>query len=318
MAFTMNKNLVFIDSMQFMNSSPHALVKDLSEMDLKYLSQEFNGGLLELVNQEGVYPYEYMDSFKKFSEDKLPDRCKFFSSLKDECISEKGCSHAIDAWNVFKMNTMGDYHDLYLKRDVLLLADVFEKFISTCLDYYGLDSCHYFSSTVLSWDAMLIHDIAMHLFIEKRMKGAITCIVKRQSKANNKYMKCYDDSKESKYIMYLDANNLYGWAMSQYLSYSGFKWLDQKEIDKFDVNSVECNSIEENNSIGYILEVDLEYLDELHELHNDYPLALEKLDINHNMLSNYCSSFTNEYGKKVGCVNKLVPNLGNKNKCSSL
>ena len=92
-----------------------------------------------------MYPYEYLNSFKRFSEDKLPDKCIFFSSLKDECISEKDYKRAIDVWNVFQMNTMGDYHDLYFK-DVLLLVDVFEKFISTCLNYYRLDPCHYFSS----------------------------------------------------------------------------------------------------------------------------------------------------------------------------
>ena len=156
------------------------------------------------------------------------------------------------------MNTMGDYHDLYLKIKVfaLLLADVFEKFIKHCLNYYGLDPCHYFSSPGLSWDAMLkmsrielelISDIDMHLFIEKGMRGGTSYIAKSHSKANNEHMECYDSSKESKYITYLDAN--------QYLPYSGFKWLNQKEIDRFDVNSIEGNS-----SIGYILEVDLEYL----------------------------------------------------------
>ena len=105
---------------------------------------------------------------------------------------------------------------------LLLLADVFEKFISTCLDRYGLDPCHYFSSTGLSWDAMLkmnstelklISDIDMHLSIEKRNRGGISYIAKRHSKANNKYIKCYDSCKESKYIAYIAANNLYGWAM---------------------------------------------------------------------------------------------------------
>ena len=96
--------------------------------DFRYLSEEFSDEFLKLVKQKGVYPYEYMNSFKKFSEDKLPDRCKFFSSLKDVCISEKDYLKANNIWNVFKMNTMGDYHDLYLKTDVLLLADVFEKF----------------------------------------------------------------------------------------------------------------------------------------------------------------------------------------------
>ena len=112
----------------------------------------------------------------------------------------------------------------------------------------------------------------MHLFIEKGMRGGISYIAKRHNKANNKYMECYDSSKESKHITYLDA-------MSQYLQYSGFKWLNQKEIDRFDVNS-----LEENSSIDYILEVDLKYPSELHELHNDYPLAPEKLEISQNML----------------------------------
>ena len=155
MAFTINKNLVFIDSMQFINSSLNALVKNLSDNDFKYFPQEFSGDLLELVKQKGVYSYKYMGSFKKFSEDKLPDRCKFFSSLKYECICQKDYLRAINVWNLFKMNAMGDYHDLYLKTGVLLLTDVFEKWINTCLHYYGLDSCYYFSSPGLSWDAML-------------------------------------------------------------------------------------------------------------------------------------------------------------------
>ena len=102
--------------MQFMNFSLDLLVENLSDYDFKYSFQEFSGDLLELVKQKGVYPSEYMDSFETFSEDKLPDTCKFFSSLKGECISEKDYSHAINVWNVFKMNTMGDYHDLYLKQ----------------------------------------------------------------------------------------------------------------------------------------------------------------------------------------------------------
>ena len=246
------------------------MVKSLSDNDFKYLSQEFSRDLLKLIKQKGVYPYEYMHSFEKFSEDKLLDKCKFYSSLKDECISEKDNLHAIDALNVFKMNIMGDYHDLYLKAGILLLV-VFEKLISTCLDYYRSNPCHYFSSSRLSWDAMVkmtgielefILHIDMHLFIEKGMGGDISYIAKRHSKANSKCMKCYD-SKESKFIMYLDANNLYGWAMNQYLPYSGFKWLNQKEIDKFCLNSIECSSIEENSPDGYILEFELEYPDEL-------------------------------------------------------
>ena len=161
MAFTINKNVFFIDSMQFMNSGLDILVKNLPNNDFKHLSQT-----IEISETKVVYPYEYTDSFDNFSEDKL----------KNECISKKGCLHANNVRNMFKMNTLGDYHDLYLKTDVLLLADVFEKYISACLDYYGLDAYHYFSSPGLSWDVMvkmsgikleLISDIDMCLFIEK-------------------------------------------------------------------------------------------------------------------------------------------------------
>ena len=149
-----------------------------------------------------------------------------------------------------------------------------------------IDHCHY--SPGLIWDAMLkmtgieselISDINVHLVIEKGMRGGISCIAKRYSKANNKYMKRYDDSKQSKFIVYIDANNLYGWEMSQYLGHSVLKWLNQKETDKFDVNS-----IGENISIGYILEADFKYPGELDKLHNGYLLAPEKLKISDKML----------------------------------
>ena len=110
-----------------MNYNLDALVKNLPDNDFKYLSEEFSGDLLNLVKQKGVYPYKYMDSFEKFSEDKLPGRSRFFSSLKDKCISQKDYSRAINVWNMFEMNKKGDYHDLFLKTDVLLSADVFEK-----------------------------------------------------------------------------------------------------------------------------------------------------------------------------------------------
>ena len=122
-------------------------------------------------------------------------------------------------------------------------------------------------------------------------------------------MKSYDEYKESIYISYLDANNLYSWPVSQYLQYGKFKWLNQKETIDFSLSS-----ISENSSIGCMLEVDLEYRSQLHDLHNDYPLAPEKLEISKNMLSKFCLSIANKYGIKIGGVNKLVPNSGNKSK----
>ena len=292
MAFTINRNLVFIDSMQFMKSSFDSLVKNLMDEDFRYLSKEFSGELLKLVKEKGVYLYEYMDSLRTFSEDKLPDKCEIFSSLNNEYISEREFQRAINVWNVFKMNTLGmntpwEYHDLYLKTDVLLLADVFEKFIETCLNYYKLDSCHYFSTPGLSFESMLkrtgvklelISDIGMHLFIEKGMRGGISCICKRHSKSENKYTRSNHKNKRKKFISYWDANNLHGWAMSQPLPYGEFDWLSKKEIIGFCLNSIS------DSSVGYFLEVDLEYPDELHDLHIDYPLAPEKLEIIHDIV----------------------------------
>ena len=150
MAFTINTNLVFIDSMQFMNSSLYSLVTNLSGNNFKYLSEDFSGKFLTMLKQKIMYPYQYMESFKRVFENKLPDKPKFFDSLKDECISEKDYVKGVDIWNVFKMNSISDCQNLYLKTDVLLLANVFEKFLNTCLDYYGLDPCHYFSSPGLN------------------------------------------------------------------------------------------------------------------------------------------------------------------------
>ena len=145
------------------------------------------------------------------------------------------------------------------------------------------------------------------MFIEKGLSGGISYIAKRYAKGNNKYMIDYDPEKPSTFINYLDMNNLYGWTMSEYLPYGELKWLEN--IDKFDVML-----IIEKSDIGYILEVDLEYPDELHELHNDYPLAPEKLAVSSDMLSKYCKKVADKYDIKVGDVKKLIPNLGNKTK----
>ena len=174
----------------------------------------------------------------------------------------------------------------------------------------------YFSSPGLSWDAMLkmtsielekISDIDQYLFIEKGTRGGISYIAKRYAKANNKYMNDYDPEKPSTFITYLDKNNLYGWAMSEYLPYEKFEWV--KNVDELDVMSINKKS-----DVGYFLEVDLEYPNELHELHNDYPLAPEKLAVSNNTLSVYCKKIADEYDIKVGNVKKLIPNLNNKTK----
>ena len=157
MAFFLNKNLLFTDSMQFMNSSLDKLVKNLSDKDFKCVIEELGSEYLELVKQRGAYPYKYMNSFERFNEQSLPAKKYFHSSIKDGKIGDDGkisdghinikdyltCKKT---WDKFEMKNKGDYHDHYLKKDVLLLADVFKKVIDKCLKYYGLDPCHYFSS----------------------------------------------------------------------------------------------------------------------------------------------------------------------------
>ena len=133
-----------------------------------------------------------------------------------------------------------------------------------------------------------ISDIDKYLFIEKELRGGISYIAKRNSKANNKYLNDYDPKKLSIFVSYLDTNDLYGWAMSEYFPCGRFKWL--KNIDKFDIMSVSDKS-----PIGYFLEVDFEYPEELHELHNDFPLAPEQIAVSSDMLSKYCKDIADEY-----------------------
>jgi len=207
---------------------------------------------------------------------------------------------------------------LYLKTDVLLLSDIFENFRETCLKYYGLDPCHYLTSPGLAWDAMLkmtkieldlITDIDMALFIEKGLRGGISYIAHRYARANNKYLSDYNPKLDDSYLMYLDANNLYGWAMIQRLPTSNFKWWEKVPEDP----SFLAN-YDENSDKGIILEVDLEYPKELHHLHNEYPCAPEKKIITDDMLSNYARKIKAEHSVSSGKVPKLVTTLFNKEK----
>ena len=317
MAFMLGNHLTFIDSFQFMSSSLDKLVSNLPKEALIYTSKKFKGKKLDLMSQKGVYPYDFMDSFDKFNE-KLPLKEDFYSILNDEHITDKDYQHAQTVWETFMLKTMGEYHDLYLKSDILLLADVFENFRKTCLQYYKLDPCHYFTSPGLSWDAMLkmtdiklelITGVDQYLFIERASRGGVSYIANRYGKANNKYMKTYDEKAPSKYVTYLDANNLYGWAMSQYLPTGGFKWMTEKQIDNIDLAKYK-----EDSNKGLILEVDLAYPEELHHLHNDYPLAPEKVKVTENMLSGYCKNIAKKYKISTGLVHKLIPTLSNKEK----
>ena len=198
----------------------------------------------------------------------------------------------------------------------LLLANVSEKCRNNSLENYELYPSHYLSTSALNWDGMLnmtkvelelIPGPAdMYLFFKKGMTGGVSYISNRYSKANNNYSKSHDPKQESKHIKYLDANNLYGYAMSKFLPTNDFKWIDPKEL--------ELNKCTSNSSKGCVLEVGLEYSKELFKSHNDYPLDPDKIEIKRGMLSNYQLKIADFYKIPIDNVKKLVPNFFDKEK----
>ena len=209
--------------------------------------------------------------------------------------------------------TLGDYNDVYLKTDVLLLTDIFETFRSLEIKQYGLDPAHYFTLPGASWDALLkqtgvelelLTDINQHLFVERGLRGGVTMVSKRFAKANNPLCAGYDPSKPTTWIIYLDANNLYGWAMLQPLPTGGFT--------KCNPSLDEVLATPDDASEGYLLEVDAEYPKDLHDMHSDYPLAPETMVVPKAWISDYQRTLVYELGGKFTECEKLVPNLHNK------
>ena len=283
-----SKELRFIDSFKFMASSLDQLVSNLEEDNFKNLREHYKGEQFKLLQRKGVFPYDHFDSIERLNETALPSIEAFNNKLNNSKISAADYQHVQKVWETFEMGSMREYHDLYMKSDVLLLADVFETFRNVCIKSYKLDPCWYHTAPGLSWDALLkmtgielelVSDVDQHQMIEKGTRGGISTITHRYAKANNKYMESYDKTKKSTYIVYLDANNLYGWAMSQKMPTGDLKWMSESELNNWKEHP--C-----------ILEVDLEYPVELHDLHNEYPLAPEKL--------------------LISKVEKLVPNLQDK------
>ncbi|XP_072400352.1 uncharacterized protein [Diabrotica undecimpunctata] len=247
--------LRFVDSFRFLPHSLDNLSKTLNNnqcLELqKYCRSNEEFGLLR---QKGVFPYSYLDNFSKLGEVSLPTQEEFFDILKGEGISDEKYLRAKRVWEVFNCNTLGEYSDVYLKSDILLLADVFENFRHNCLFNYKLDPAQYLTAASLSWDAMLrktnvqlelLTDIDMLHFFKKGIRGGIS--------------QC-------------STTNLYGYAMSQFLPHGDFRWLDDVEITHFD-----CLSVDDESPKGYVLEVDLAYPETLHDFHNDLPFCPENL-----------------------------------------
>lgn len=315
-------HLCFKDSFSFLSSSLDTLTRNLAmegENKFPYTLRGLTDTTQrKLILQKGIYPYEYMNDFKVFEETQLPSKDKFYSNLNECNISDEDYKHAQNVWKTFNIANLGEYHDFYLRGDVSLLTDIMENFRETAMTYYGLDPCHYLSLPNFAWDCMLkmtgveldqITDINMYQMIEKGLRGGISMITHRHAQANNKYMKKYDDAKPSSFITYLDANNLYGLAMSQYLPKNNLAFIQPHAISKA---YQQCIKAPENNPVGWFVECDIEYPQALHDLHNEYPLAPEKMVITEEMLSPYAQSLKREMNLTDVKVEKLVPNLMNK------
>ena len=302
-------HLHFKDSVQFLSSSLDKLSDSLSSDDFIHMKNHF-GDNHQLLCKKGVFPYEWFDCKIKFDHESLPLIDEFYSQLNDKSITNDEYDYAHNIWSHFNCQTFGDYHDLYLYTDVLLLSDIFETFRRTSMSFFDIDPCHYISLPSFGWNCMLkstdieldlLTDINMYLFFENGCRGGISSINHRYAKANNPYMYDYNSDEKSSYIIYIDKNSLYPEAMSDYLPYAHFKWEDP---DHFDHESI-LNLSDECRK-GYIFEVDLEYPAHLHKSHNNYPLASEHLTVMKNQLSLY-----NDYNS-YHPTKKLVSNLYDK------
>jgi hypothetical protein len=335
-------NLRFIDSMEFMKISLEKFAENIGSVECKTGKscnhlfridddrcfnnvEKFNitrkhvkPELLIYYLKKGVFPYDWFDSFEKFNVTSLPSKEEFYSKLHKKGITDEQYNYAQKVWHATKCKTFKDYHDVYLATDVLLLADCIQEFRRVSYETYGLDALWYYSAPGLFWDALfkvtkqrleLMTDLNMILFIEKGMRGGISMVSLREAIANNEYCPNFNPSDPKSWILYIDANNLYGWAMMQCLPTGNFQWLTEYEI-----NNLKFNDIKSDAKTGYILEVDLKYPKELHPKHTDYPLAPESLEVPREWVGEYTESLIKRNGGKYIDVKKLVPNLHDKKK----
>lgn len=273
--------------------------------------------MLSLLMRKGVFPYTWFNGPQRMNELQLPPIEAFFSDLTNTGISKEDYEHAQNVWSAFNCRTFRDYHDIYLRSDVAQLADVFEANRDVSMKGYGLDPAWYFSAPNYFWDAMLkmtkvelelLHDPQMYEFFEQGSRGGISMISHRYAKANNPYLKEYDPTVETSYISYEDSNALYADAMCNKLPINGFKWITKAE----NITQAEIMKLNPDDEHGMTLEVDLGYPEHLHDLHNDYPLAVEKMRVQSHMISKFNKDLSERFKVIDGCK-KLIPNLQNKN-----
>ena len=325
LSFTIG-DLKFMDSFQFMASSLEKLAENLYDREDKYrhfhnMRREFPDHI-DLLCKKGHYPYEWVDSHEKLQHIGLPPRENFYSELKKESITQEEYQHAQHVYGSMGCQTFGDYHSIYLKTDVLLLADVFEQFRKTCSEYYQLDPANYLTAPSLAWDAMLlltgiqlelITDTTMLDMIERQKRGGL-CFVgsKRYVKANNPYVEDFNINEPTNYLMYWDANNLYGWAMSQHLPYEGLRFVEDVSLDNILQTPDEADE-------GYIIECDLHFPPEIHDKLKEYPPCPENIEPQLEWFSEYqtevatnCKAIKENGNYSATC--KLIPHLFDRKK----
>lgn len=313
--------LRFLDSYNFLSSSLEKLVRDLKPEEMEILKSMYpDDEKRSLLSRKGVYPYCYFESFENFEEEKLPPKECFKSDLSNNDISDADYAHAQNVFAKFNMDNLWDYHDLYLLTDVLLLADVMETYRKVTMKHFKLDVVHYYTTPGFSWSAALLYtgqklelieSLDDHLMWEKGMRGGVATINCRSVYANNPLVPdIYDATKDNSYIMYLDANNLYGAAMSRSLPVGSFRLLSDAEIQEVDILK-----IDQSDEDGFLFEVDLEYPKKLHDLHNDFCLAPEHYAPQFSDLSPLQKEMIEKFKlPENAAIKKLIPNLKNKKK----
>lgn len=275
----------FLDSFRFMNRSLGELASNLKSDQMKQVKKHYpTPEHFLLATRKGVFPYDYLCEAAKLDETVLPSIEEFYSKLKDESISQYEYEHAQKVWDTFNIKTLGQYSDLYMKIDVLLLSDIFENFRDLTMKIYGLDAVCFFTAPGLSFSAalkvtgirlQLLTDIDMVLFFEGAIRGGLTQASLRYVEANNKFMNTFDDSKPVNYLLYIDANNLYGWASNQALPTHGFVWMSEEEVHECERALGVCKWLpyDEDDDESCVFEVDLVYPECLHDFHSDLPFC---------------------------------------------
>ena len=328
-AFSIGR-IQFMDSLAYVQASLENIVKDSpkTKSDFPFTRAEVltprqeqmdtDGEYVETMLQKGEFPYSYFDSIEKFHTTVKPARKDFKDVLsgREEC-DEKSYEKVTKIWEL--CNNFQDYHDIYLRQDVLLLADCMESMRKSLYKMYKLDILQYPTVASYSFDAMLrytkvklelLSEPDMYLFMENSIRGGTSYIAKRYAQANNPYMTDYDPAKEDVTLLYVDANNLYGLAMVQPLPIDGFTWLNAEEVEQLSEEN-EILALPDDGPTGYHFEVSCYIPDMYHDKYKDFPPLPENIVITEDMFTPFMREMWNE---RPDDTTRLAPNLFPKKK----